>query len=82
MGDEVPLIHAALERLKVYADDLDGAKPRLLGKVDLGSEPVARVAPEPNEEGGFRLRFELGPNREVRVVDMARGTVHALDLVP
>jgi hypothetical protein len=82
VGDEVPLVHAALERLKVYASDLDGAKPRLLGKVDLRSEPVARVAPEPNEEGGFRLRFELGPNREVRVVDMARGTVHALDLVP
>jgi hypothetical protein len=82
LGDEVPLIHAALERLKVYASDLDGAKPRLLGKVDLTTEPVARTEPEPNDDGRFRLRFELGPNREVRVVDLARGTVHAVDLAP
>jgi hypothetical protein len=82
VGDEVPLVHAALERLKVYANDMDGARPRLLGKVDLGSEPVARLAPEPAEDGGFRLRFELGPNREVRVVDLARGTVHAVDIAP
>ncbi len=82
VGDEVPLVHAALERLKVYASDMDGAKPRLLGKVDLASEPVERIEPQPTDDGGFRLRFDLGPNREVRVVDLARGTVHALDLAP
>jgi hypothetical protein len=82
VGDEVPLVHAALERLKVYASDLDGARPRLLGKIDLGSEPVDRVAPEPAQDGSFRLRFQLAANREVRVVDLARGTVHALDLAP
>src|SRR5581483_5155451 len=59
VGEENPLVHAALERLKLYASDLDGAPPRLLGKVDLASEPVERVEPEPGEAGAVRLRIEL-----------------------
>ncbi|HZU99407.1 MAG TPA: hypothetical protein VFF73_22050 [Planctomycetota bacterium] len=82
VGDEVPLVHSALERLKLYANDQDGAPPRLLGKVDLASDPVARVEPETQDEGSVRLRFELGADREVRVTDLARGTVHALEHAP
>jgi hypothetical protein len=82
LGDENPLVHSALERLKLYASDMDGAPPRLLGKVDLASDPIDRTTPEPQGDGTFRLGFELGANREVRVVDLARGTVHALDPAP
>lgn len=79
VGSENPLVHGALERLKLYASDLDGAVPRLLGRVDLASEPLERAEPSPAPDGSLRLRFELGPNREVRVTDLSRGTVHRVE---